>query len=61
MIRALLAVVAVLRSAWLIELVGAGLIVAGVHEEWGVPAALIVGGVFLLLKAFELDSRAVDQ
>ena len=60
MIRALLAVVAVLRSAWLIELAGAGLIVWGVYEEWGTPQALIVGGVFLLLKAFELDSR-VEQ
>lgn len=58
MIRALLAVVAVLRSAWLIELVGAGLIVAGVYEEWGTPQALIVGGAFLLLKAFELDTKA---
>jgi uncharacterized membrane protein YecN with MAPEG domain len=57
MVKALLALVGVLRSAWLIELVGAALIVAGVHEAWGVAAALIVAGGMLVLKAFELDAR----
>lgn len=55
MVKALLAVVEVLRSAWLIELVGAGLIVAGVAVAWGLAAALCAGGVALVLKAFELD------
>lgn len=55
MVKALLAVVEVLRSAWLIELVGAGLIVAGVYEWEGLAAALIAGGVALVLKAYELD------
>jgi hypothetical protein len=56
MVRALLAVVAVLRSAWLFELVGAGLIVAGVYVAWGVAAGLVAGGVALVLKAYELDA-----
>lgn len=55
MVRALLALVGVLRSAWLIELVGAGLIVAGVYTAWGTAAALGAAGVALVLKAFELD------
>lgn len=61
MIRALVAVLDVLRSAWLIELVGAGLIVAGVHLAWGIAAALAAGGVFLLLKAFEMDLRSTSD
>ncbi len=56
MVKALLALVGVLRSAWLIELVGAGLIVAGVYEAWGGAAALVAGGSALVLKAFELDA-----
>lgn len=55
MVKALLAVVDTLRSAWLIELVGAGLIVAGVAVAWGLAAALVAGGVALVLKAFELE------
>lgn len=55
MVRALLAVVTVLRSAWLVELVGACLIVAGVHEAWGAAAALVAGGVALVLKAYDID------
>lgn len=55
MVRALLAVVAVLRAAWLVELVGACLIVAGAYEAWGLAAALVAGGVALVLKAYELD------
>lgn len=57
MVRALLAVVGLLRSAWLIEAAGACLIVAGVHVAWGAAAALVAGGVALVLKAFELESR----
>ena len=58
MVKALLVVVAMLRSAWLIEVAGAGLIVAGVAVGWGLAAALIAGGLCLVLKAFELESRA---
>jgi hypothetical protein len=57
MVRALLAVVGVLRSSWLIELVGAGLIVAGVYRAWGDAAALGAAGVALVLKAFEIEGR----
>lgn len=53
MIRALLSI---LRRAWLIEIVGAALVVAGLYEAFGVAAALIGGGVALVLKAFELDT-----
>jgi uncharacterized membrane protein YecN with MAPEG domain len=56
MVKALLTVVQTVRSAWLIELVGAALIVAGVYEAWGVAAALVAAGVALVLKAFELDA-----
>lgn len=55
MIRALIAILRSLRHAWLLELAGAGLIVGGLYEAWGVAAALIGGGVGLLLKAFEID------
>lgn len=58
MIKALLVLVAALRSAWLFELAGAALIVAGVYLAWGLAAALAAGGVALLLKAFELDGGA---
>lgn len=57
MVKALLGLVGVVRSAWLIELVGAALIVAGVYEAWGLSAALVAGGVALVLKAYELDAR----
>lgn len=60
MVKALLALVAVLRSAWLFELVGCVLIVAGVYQAWGIAAALVAAGVALVLKAFELDTRG-DQ
>jgi hypothetical protein len=52
------AVVVVLLSAWLIELAGAALVVAGVYLAWGLAAALAAGGVALLLKAFEIESRS---
>lgn len=57
MIRALLALVGVLRAAWLIEAAGAVLIVAGVYLAWGVAAGCGAAGAALVLKAFELDSR----
>ncbi len=57
MLKALLAILTLLRAAWLIELTGAALIVAGVTLQWGVYAGLIVAGTALLLKAFELDAR----
>lgn len=57
MVKALLSIVRTLRRAWLVELVGAGLIVAGTYVAWGLAAALIAGGVALVLKAFELDAR----
>ena len=58
MVKALLAILTALRSAWLIELVGAALVVAGVYLWAGVAAALIAAGVALLLKAFEIDGDA---
>lgn len=57
MVKALLAIGRALRQAWLVELAGAGLIVAGVYEAWGTDAALIAGGSALVLKAYELDQR----
>lgn len=57
MVKALLALLSALRSAWLIELAGAGLVVAAVYLAWGVAAALGAGGVALLLKAFEIDGE----
>lgn len=58
MVKALLAILTALRSAWLIELVGAILVVAGVYLWAGVAAAVIAAGVALLLKAFEIDGGA---
>lgn len=55
MVKSLLAILRALASAWLVELVGAGLVVAGVYLAWGLAAALIAAGVALVLKAFELD------
>ena len=56
MIRTLIALLARARQAWLLELAGAGLIVAGVAAEWGTNPALITGGAMLILKAAEVDS-----
>ena len=44
-------------AAWLIETAGACLIVAGVHEAWGLDAGLVAAGSALVLKAYELDLR----
>lgn len=57
MVGALVALVRALRSAWLVELVGAGLAVAGVYQQWGSAAALIAAGVALLLKSYEFEKR----
>ena len=57
MVRALVAIGKALHRSWFFELVGAVLIVAGVQEAWGWDAALIVGGLALVLKAYELDMR----
>lgn len=51
------ALLAILRSSWLLELAGAGLLVAGAAEAWGAPAAMGVGGACLLLKAAELEGK----
>lgn len=56
MIRALLVLGRALKAIWLVELAGAALIVAGIYLAWGLPAALVAGGVALLLKAFELEA-----
>ena len=57
MVKALLALVGVVRSAWLIEAAGAALIVAGIHDQWGDHAAAIAAGSALILKAYEIDAR----
>lgn len=59
MIRALLMVVRAF-PAWLIELAGACLVVAGVVMLAGDAWGLIAAGVALILKAFERDLKA-DQ
>lgn len=56
MVRALVAILSFLRSAWLLEAAGAGLVVAGVAVEWGTGPALIAGGVCAALKSFELGA-----
>lgn len=58
MIRALTVVLRSLRRAWLIEFAGAGLMVAGLAIAWGLAAALIGGGVVLVLKAFDMETNA---
>lgn len=39
----------------LFEVAGATVIIVGLTMAWGTPAGLIGGGVFLLLKSFEMD------
>lgn len=57
MVKGLLAIVGLFRSAWLFETAGAGLIVAGAYLAWGDAAALAAGGVALLAKSVEFESR----
>lgn len=56
MLKALLDIGRSLKKAWLIEVVGACVIVAGVYGLWGTDAALIAGGVALVLKAYDVQS-----
>lgn len=58
MIKALLAVLKLLRTAPVFELVGAVMIVWGVYEQWGIAAAAIVAGACVLLKSLDLDMKA---
>lgn len=57
MVNALLAVVRVLWAAWLFEIGAVVLIVWGLFEAYGLPAALVAGGIACLAKSFELDLR----
>jgi len=57
MVRTLAQIVRSLRSAWLFELAGAGLVVGGLYEIHGTGAALIGAGVCGLVKSAELDKR----
>ena len=51
----LLMLFVVANAVALMEFAGATAVVVGVGLAWGLPFALIALGVFLLLKAFELD------
>ncbi len=59
MVRTLVALVIrfvmFVRSAPVLELAGAALVVVGVNSVWGWGAATIVAGAALLLKSAELD------
>jgi hypothetical protein len=55
MVRALLAVVKLIQSVWVLELAGAGLIVAGCAVAWGLAVALLAAGGLCLLKAFDVS------
>lgn len=57
MVKALLAIGRSLRSAWLFELAGAGLLVGGLYEIKGAGAALIGAGACALAKSAEFDQR----
>jgi hypothetical protein len=54
-VKSLLALIAIARSAPLLELLGAAAIAGGVYLLAGWAGALITIGVFLLLKSLELD------
>ena len=59
MVKALFSLVAqVLRSAWILELAGAALLVFGLYRVWGVGVACIGGGVAVLAKSAERDLRS---
>jgi hypothetical protein len=45
-----------LTKSTVLETVGAALVVAGL-AMWLIPVALIAAGVFLMVKAFELEVR----
>ena len=61
MVNALLAILRTLWAAWLFEIVGVALVIWGLYEAFGTPAALVAGGVAALAKSFELDIRGRDQ
>lgn len=58
MVNALLAIVRALWSVWVFEIVGAGLVIWGLYEAHGTPAAAVAGGVAALAKSAELDLRS---
>lgn len=58
MIKTLLAIGRSLRSAWLFELAGAGLLVGGLYEIHGTGAALIGAGACALVKSAEYDAKS---
>lgn len=55
MVKTLLAVASSLRRVWLLEVVGAVLVVVGMVLWLGAPAGWIGGGVAALLKSAEID------
>jgi hypothetical protein len=60
MVKNLIALLAIVRVE-LLELIGAGLVVAGVYRQWGTGAAFIASGVALLAKSMELDLGRGDR
>ena len=59
MVKTLVALVGqALRSAWILELVGAVLVTVGLYLVWGTGAAAIGGGVAVLAKSAERDLRS---
>lgn len=58
MVKALLALLRLLRTAPVFEFVGAALVVWGVYEQWGIAPAAIVAGAAVLLKSLDIDMRS---
>ncbi len=56
MIRALFAIVAAVRSVVFLEMAAAGLLIAAAAVQWGLGAALAVGGVCAFLKSYDMDA-----
>lgn len=56
MVRALLTIVAAVRSVVFFETAAAGLLIAAAAVAWGLGAALAVGGVCAFLKSYDLDA-----
>lgn len=59
--KALLALVAIIRSSTVLEFTGAACVVAGVWTIWGITGALIGAGVALLLKSFEIEMEGTPR
>lgn len=55
MVHALLTIVKAFRRVWVLEVVGAGLVVAGCGVQWGTGVALLSAGGCAVLKAFDLS------